>query len=184
MPASQFDGAAFEPPPDSQPGEAELEGLLSDLFTSPPSMPDPSPLSLASKSTPKDPMAVITALQKRFEIHKIPTSEQSGSSEHLSLPEDALETGQEPNYLDVLQRLEAAVIAAEETQPSTSTKLTSGAAIPLGLATQQEWESLFHTTVRVPSRMFFLRDSRYFLSLALPSSKQVIVIPPVELSIS
>ncbi|KAG8946320.1 hypothetical protein FRC04_011950 [Tulasnella sp. 424] len=115
-------------------------------------MPDPSPLSLASKTTPKDPMAVITALQKRFEIHKIPATGQSGSSEHLSLPEDALETGKEPNHLDVLQRLEAAVIAAEETQPSTSTKPTSGAAIPLGLATQLEWESLVHTALEAGDR--------------------------------
>lgn len=148
----RFDGSAFEPPPDTQLGEVELEGLFSDLFTSTPSTSDPSPLRLDPESTPRDPMAVINALQERFGIHHPPSSEQASISEHSLLPAEISETREKPSYLEILQRLESDIVAAEGAQPSTSTKPPSSTAGPLGLATQQEWESLFHTTVCLFSR--------------------------------
>ncbi|KIO23502.1 hypothetical protein M407DRAFT_27028 [Tulasnella calospora MUT 4182] len=152
VPDTRFDGAAFEPPPNTQLGEAELEGLFSDLFTSPPSTSDPSPLRLDPKSTPKDSMAVINALQKRFKIHQPLSSEQDSISEHPLPPELVSEIKGKPSYLEVLEKMEGDIVAAEGAQPSTSTKPPTSTAIPLGLATQQEWESLFHATIDAGDR--------------------------------
>ncbi|KAG8894519.1 hypothetical protein FRC01_012906, partial [Tulasnella sp. 417] len=95
-------------------------------------------------------MAVFNALQKRFGIDQPPSPEQGRTSENPLLPEEVSEKS--PSYLDILQRMEGDIIAVEETRPSTSTKPPTSTLAPLGLASQQEWESLFHATIDAGDR--------------------------------
>ena len=97
-------------------------------------------------------MAVINALQERFGIPHPPSLEPASISERSLSPAEASETREKPSYLEILERLESDIVAAEGAQPSTSTKPPPSTAGRLGLATQQEWESLFHTTVCLFSR--------------------------------
>ncbi|KAG8987653.1 hypothetical protein FRB90_003226 [Tulasnella sp. 427] len=151
-PGSHTGGPAHEPPPDSQLGEAELESLFSDLFTSPASILDPSPLSITPENTSKDPMAVLNALQKRFKIAEPSMSEETTPSQGTPITNQISEVSGQPSYLEVVRNLERSIEAVEAAQPSTSTQPTPRGTSDLGLVAQEEWESLFQSAIEAGDR--------------------------------
>lgn len=117
--------------------DTDLERLFSDLFASPPIQADNAMDTRLKQLEPSssDPMAIFDALQRRL------------SSPEADTTVETTETQERPplaDYRSAVHRLQQGVEAAEVVDPSSS---TGAIKISLGLATRDEWESLFQQAV-------------------------------------
>ncbi|KAG8902107.1 hypothetical protein FRB99_004834 [Tulasnella sp. 403] len=144
--------------------EEDLEHLLSDLFASPIRPRSESPVGQITQPA-SDPIAALDALQARLldetnvkasggalpgDRHDTTASTNVKICLESSVPEDSGATVTELH--NIIQRLKAAVEAAEEAIPSTSKDRKLIAPIPLGLASPDEWETLFQTSIDLGDR--------------------------------
>ncbi|KAG8989172.1 hypothetical protein FRB93_003733 [Tulasnella sp. JGI-2019a] len=129
--------------PNAAESDDDLERLFEDLFASSPSLPDaPEILKEVGRLTAAPKRDLLLALDKLQDRLTEPIHNGIGDQK---VGQDV--KPKEEAYIDVLRRLEAAIVTAEEALPTSSkigkAKLTGS----LNLATKAEWEAVLQTAL-------------------------------------